>query len=182
MRIWNRLSITTLLALLVAGGLYVSTPSIAQDAKKAPDAAKTEAVESKTPVDPSAYKVVAPLDLVKTPETYLDQYVAFEGTFNRFSDMGLDYQKAFRDSRDYVSMLILRPDVKHHDIPLSELKLFFPRKKSEDVSDMDTGDVVSIRGQVFSNALGEPWVDIQEIKVVLKKEKDKKKSPAEECC
>jgi len=163
LKIFNRTALSVLLAAsLLLGGVA----SVAEEKKMATAVEKAVAAEPASNVN---YQPVAPLELVKNPALYMEKDVAFEGTFNRFSDMALDYKKAFRDSRDYVSMLILRPDVKDHEIPLSELKLFFPRKKSEDVTNLDSGDVVSIKGHVFSNALGEPWVDIAEIKVTVEK-------------
>jgi len=141
-------------------------------AQKKP-AAPAKPEESKPPAaqaEASAadFTAVDPMALMRDPAKYLNQKITFEGTFNRFSDIGLDYKRAFRDSRDYVSFLILRPDVTEHTIPMSELKLFFPRKKSDEVLELDTGDKISIRGTVFSTALNEPWVDVDQIKIVQK--------------
>jgi hypothetical protein len=112
---------------------------------------------------------VTPIDLVRQPDVYLNKHVTFKATFNSFASLGLDYKKAFRDSKDYVSMLVLRPDVSpKYRIPLSELKLFFPRKKSDVVLHLDAGDTVQITGLVFSNALGEPWMDVNQLTIVEK--------------
>jgi hypothetical protein len=111
---------------------------------------------------------VAPNDLLKAPEQYLNKNITFEGTFNSFSSIGLDYKKAMKSSKDYVSILIRRPDVTDHTIPLSELKMFFPRKKSESVMTLESGDIIKVTGQVFSTALSEPWVEVSEVKVLHK--------------
>lgn len=121
---------------------------------------------------------VAALDLVHDPDRYLNKRVAFEGTFNSFSSLGLDYKKALRDAKQYVSLLILRPDVSHHNIPLAELKMFYPRQKSESLMTLDQGDRVAIEGTVFSTALGEPWLDIQQVKILQKSKKADKSKPA----
>jgi hypothetical protein len=115
----------------------------------------------------SATKVDA-LTLLQSPQTYLNKKVTFTGTFNRFADIALDYKKAFRDSRDYVTFFILRPDITTSTIPLAELKLFFPRKKSTEVLDVETGDKIQIVGTEFSTALGEPWIDVEHIKILQK--------------
>lgn len=115
----------------------------------------------------SATKVDA-LGLLKSPDAYLNKKITFTGTFNRFADIALDYKKAFRDSKDYVTFFVLRPDVTDHSIPLAELKLFFPRKKSSEVMDLEAGDKIQIVGTEFSSALGEPWVDVEHIKIIQK--------------
>lgn len=117
-------------------------------------------IASATPVDVLA--------LLQAPQQYLNKKVTFTGTFNRFADIALDYKKAFRDSRDYVTFFILRPDVTTSTIPLSELKLFFPRKKSAEVLDVEAGDKIQIVGTEFSTALGEPWIDVEHIKILTK--------------
>lgn len=126
----------------------------------------------------SATKVES-LDLLREPAKYLNKKVAFTGTFNRFADTALDYKKAFRDSRDYVSFFILRPDVTAHNIPMAELKLFFPRKKSTEVMDLETGDKIQIVGTQFSNALEEPWIDVEHIKILQKTDKHERKHEPE---
>lgn len=122
---------------------------------------------------------VEPLELLKNPQAYLNKKVTFTGTFNRFADIGLDYKKAFRDSRDYVTFFILRPDVTEHTIPLSEMKLFFPRKKSDEVMNLESGDKIQVVGTEFSTALEEPWVDIEHIKILEKTTKPERKHEPE---
>ncbi len=178
---------SALLSLMVVSGLAGYTGVEAQTKTTPKQAATIEKPAEKSTVEEKVaenieYMAVAPLDLLKAPAQYLDKHIQFEGTFNRFSDMGLDYKKAFKDSRDYVNLMILRPDVKQHQIPLSELKMFFPRKKSDEVVELETGDRISVKGHVFSTALNEPWVDVTEIKVIKKNDAAKKKGPDNDCC
>lgn len=91
-----------------------------------------------------------------------------DGKFDKFSTLGLDYKKAFRDSNTYIGFMIQRDDVKDHDVPLSELKLFLKRDYAEKFVDLNTGDKISMTGVVFSNALGDAWVDITNIQILQK--------------
>jgi len=122
---------------------------------------------------------VESLAVVQDPAKYLNKKVTFTATFNRFADIALDYKKAFRDSRDYVTFFVLRPDVTDHTIPMAEMKLFFPRKKSSEVMDLDSGDKIQIIGTEFSTALDEPWIDVEHIRVLEKTEKKEKKHSPE---
>lgn len=156
-----------LLALAVSASVTLSGANLSAFSNpKAP--AKKPAAAVTAPVAEASYQTVSPIDLLKDPQGYVDKNVSFEGVFNNFSSLGLDYKKAMRDSKDYVSFLIRRPDVTHHTIPMSELKLIFPRKKSEDVMHLETGDKILVKGKVFSTALNEPWLDVAEIKVLHK--------------
>lgn len=126
---------------------------------------------------PSSYLTVTPLDILHNPTQYLEKGVAFDGTFNTFSAIGLDYKRAFRDSTDFITLLINRPDVTNgHTIPLSELKLFYPRKESEAVMHLESGDKIAIKGKVFSDALGDAWVDVIQLKVLSSKKPAPKKA------
>lgn len=124
--------------------------------------------EAASKVSATVPQTLSPLDLVKSPDAYLNKTVILDGTFNSFGTLGLDYKKALRDGNKYLSVIILRPDVDHHTIPLSELKLFVARKNSEPLMDLETGDEVRIKGTVFSAALGDPWVDVDTITVLHK--------------
>lgn len=143
------------------------------------DAKEKAALDKEIDASVASAMKVESLDLLKNPAQHLNQKVTFTGVFNRFADTALDYKKAFRDSRDYVSFFILRPDVFQHTIPLSELKLFFPRKKSSEVMELETGDKIQIVGTQFSNALDEPWVDVEHIKILQKTEKPERKHDPE---
>jgi hypothetical protein len=154
------------LMVVVFACTLLAVSAVAKPGIKTPDAKpaiKTEAVDN-TPAH-----AVTSIELVKQPEAYLNKKVSFKATFNSFASLGLDYKKAFRDSKDYVSVLVLRPDVNpKYRIPLSELKLFFPRKKSDVVMHLDAGDTIKVTGTVFSNALGEPWMDIDQLVITDK--------------
>lgn len=121
----------------------------------------------------TSYKTVNVQDLLKTPSRYLKQPVTLKGVFSSFSDLGLDYPRVMRSSRDYLSLLIFRPDVMHHQIPLSEMKLIAPRKLSPSLEKLALGDEIQIQGKVISDALGEPWIDVDKV-TILKKAPEKK--------
>ena len=177
------LSATT--ALIIGfSGLAISAPPAKAPAKPAPAAAKVTEVKQvpkKTPevIPPGAVTLQA-TELLKSPDKYLNKPLVFEGTFNRFADIGLDYKKAMRDSKDYVSFFILRPDVSNHTIPMAELKLFFPRKKSDEVMELESGDKIRVIGTEFSSALGMPWVDVDHITILQKTAKSDKREESPE--
>jgi hypothetical protein len=146
---------------------------------KVPDAKEKAAMAKEIDASVASATPIDPMTLMKEPGQYLNKKVTFTGTFNRFADIALDYKKAFRDSRDYVTFFILRPDVTDHTIPMAEMKLFFPRKRSTEVMDLETGDKIQIVGTEFSTALEEPWVDVEHIKIVQKTDKPEKKHQPE---
>jgi hypothetical protein len=74
-----------------------------------------------------------------------------------------------------VTFFILRPDVTDHTIPMAEMKLFFPRKKSSEAMDLEPGDKIQIIGSEFSTALDEPWIDVEHVKILQKTEKHERK-------
>ncbi|MBQ3642709.1 hypothetical protein II906_12410, partial [bacterium] len=100
-----------------------------------------------------------PIDVVNNPRLFLGKTITFEADYLSFSSLGLDYKPAFKDSAKYIGVLIKRNDVKDHDIPLSEMKIFIPREIAEKNVDIEKGDRIRITGTVFSMALGDPWVD-----------------------
>ena len=51
------------------------------------------------------------------------------------------------------------------------MKLFLKRDYAEKFIDLETGDKIQIKGKVFAAALGDPWIDVNEI-VVIKKAKE----------
>lgn len=113
---------------------------------------------------------VKPLALVYNPKVYLNKRVSITATFDKFSSLGLDYKPAFRSSEEYITFLIRRDDVSN-DIPLSEMKNFIKRTTAEKFIDIEAGDVVNYEGKVFSNALGDVWIDVDKFKIVSKKNK-----------
>ncbi len=149
-----------------AAGVTIGAPVKKNSPTVKPAAAASKATKPapKSTIPDSAYKNISPLDLVRDPNSYLNDRVSFEATFNGFNPVGLDYKGAMRSSKDYISFLVQRPDVTHHVIPLSELKLIFPRKKAEkSLLDVQTGDKVAVKGKVFSAALGDPWIDVEDM-------------------
>ena len=60
-----------------------------------------------------------------------------------------------------------------HDIPLSELKLFLKREMAEKFVDLKLNDEIQITGNVFSDALGDAWIDVSNL-VIIKKAPEKK--------
>lgn len=121
------------------------------------------------------YTKVPALEIVARPNEYMNKNIKIVAVFNKFSTLGLDYKPAFRSSKDYISFLIKRDDVKKHTIPLSELKIFIKRKKAEKLIDLDSGDKIEIKGKVFSTALGDTWMDAEEVKIIEKNKKGNKK-------
>lgn len=118
---------------------------------------------------------VSPVDVVNCPSKYLNKTINFEAEFVTFSSLGLDYKPAYRDPQKYIGILIKRPDVSDHTIPLSEMKIFLTREVAEKNIDLEAGDKVKIIGNVFSTALGDPWVDVKTFTVLSQSKKSDKK-------
>ena len=123
----------------------------------------------------STYMVANPLDMLARPSFYLNKNVKIKAKFDKFSTLGLDYKPALRSSEDYISFLIQRPDVPNHNIPLSELKIFLKRTVAEKYIDLDSGDEIEFTGKVFSKALGDVWMDVDNFNVLTTKSKTDKK-------
>ena len=112
------------------------------------------------------YLTVSPIALVQQPKFYLGKNVKFKAKFDKFSTIGLDYKPAFRSSEKFISLLIQRPDTLGNDIPLSELKIFVDRENAEKNIDLNSGDEIELSGRIFSIALGDPWMSVDEFKVL----------------
>ena len=110
---------------------------------------------------------VSPLSVVASPKTYLNKTITMNAKFDKFSTLGLDYKPAMRSSENYISFLIKRSDTSY-DIPLSEMKLFLKRETAEKFIDLKTNDEVKIVGIVFSDALGDAWIDVSSLTVTKK--------------
>ena len=113
------------------------------------------------------------LAVVQNPNKYLNKTVKIQATFDKFSTLGLDYKKAFRDSTKYIGILIQRDDVANHNVPLSEMKLFLKKELAEKHVNLDTGDKIEITAKVFSTALNDPWLDVENLVVIKKVAVDK---------
>lgn len=108
------------------------------------------------------------LDVVRNPQRYLNKNIVMKATFDKFSTLGLDYKPAMRNSQDYIGILIKRDDVIDHTVPLSEMKMFLKRDLAEKNINLESDDKIQITGKVFSVALGDPWIDINDIKILQK--------------
>ena len=162
-----------LLVLLIAAsvGLGLSTVTIAQPSKTAPQIANPKPAVTAT-LEPT-YISTSSLEIVANPAKYLNKHVKVKATFDKFSSLGLDYKPAFRSSEKYISFLIKRDDVTTHTIPLSEMKIFLPRSEAEKYIDLEAGDLIEFNGFVFSTALGDPWIEVEKFTVLTTKPKDK---------
>lgn len=117
--------------------------------------------------------IVRPLIVVNSPKTYLNKTIIMEAKFDKFSTLGLDYKAAYRSSEKYISFLIKRDDTSYN-IPLSEMKLFLKRETAEKFIDLKTNDEIEITGTVFSDALGDTWIDVSNLKITKKAPEEKK--------
>lgn len=131
---------------------------------------QTQTQPAKTEPVSYTYTPVKALDLVKNPTAYLNKRVKITAKFDKFSSLGLDYKPAMRSSEKYIAFLIRRDDAKN-DIPLSELKNFMKRETAEKFIDLETDDVVEYSGLVFSNALGDAWLEVEDFKIISSKAK-----------
>lgn len=162
-------SYTLVLTTLLLGNFNYSEAAVATKTVEKPvvKSAQSNVVQLYTPV--------SPLDVVCTPSKYLNKNIKFNAEFIAFSSLGLDYKPAFRDSAKYIGLLIKRDDTAK-EIPLSEMKIFMTRELAEKNVDLEAGDKISVSGKVFSTALGDPWVDVNAISVISKKNKPVEKN------
>lgn len=147
--------------------LVFTVPVFAQNQQANTQKPKTQAVQQKT-----NFIRTSPLEVVATPDRFLNKKIIMDGKFDKFTTLGLDYKKAFRDSTKYIGFLLQRDDVVDHNIPLSEMKLFLKRDYAEKFVDLNTGDKISVTGVVFSNALGDSWVEVDNITILEKAPKE----------
>ncbi len=135
---------------------------------QAPKQAPKQQTAANKPINTTALNIVA------SPQKYINKTVKFQATFDKFSTLGLDYSKAMRPSTKYIGILIQRDDVIDHNIPLSEMKLFLKKELAEKHIDLDTGDKIELTAKVFSTALGDPWLDVENLTVIKKIKKENK--------
>ena len=166
-----------LITLAFAAAIAISNAGIcAETVGKSPaTAVKVNMTETKSVVQ---YESADPLKMVENPQNYLNKKIKMTALFDKFSTIGLDYPPVNRSSKDYISFIIKRPEMENtgHTIPLSELKLIIKRDKAEKLIDLESGNKIEIRGTVFSTALGDPWVDVDEVIVLEPKPASPKKS------
>jgi len=158
-----------LLIILSAIMLSISGFSFAENAVLENNNVKPAITEKKPETfNYSIYTMVSPLDVVARPAFYLNKNINIRGKFDKFSTLGLDYAPAMKSSDKYITFLIQRPDVLDHNLPLSEMKCFLPREDAEKFIDLNSGDSVEFWGTVFSNALGDVWVDVKKFSATEK--------------
>lgn len=109
------------------------------------------------------------LTIILNPTKYLNKRVKIRAKFDKFSILGLDYKPAFRSSDKYITFLIKRDDVINHTVPLSEMKNFLKKEVAEKYIDLNTGDDIEYCGTVFSDALGDAWIEVDDFKVLSQK-------------
>ena len=157
--------------LIAAFGLFGFV--LTADAADKPKADNSSKPVNEKPQEQIKYtSITSPLLLVNNPYMYLNKNVEFTAKFNKFSSLGLDYPPAKRESQVYTGVLIERDDVKNHVIPLSELKMFLKIEELKKITEISSGDKVRIKGKVFSAALGDPWLDINELTILEHVNKD----------
>lgn len=175
----KKISYILAILLMAAGlGCFASSQILANDICAVPTAppAQTKPVtetapdvnsDKSTQVQPAPVKIhyINPLSVVKSPTAYLNKRIHCIARFDKFATLGLDYKPAYRSSETHISFLIFRPDT-DKNIPLPEMKLFLLRKSAEKFIDLKENDKVQFSGVVFSNALGDVWVDVDTLSKV----------------
>ena len=157
--------IKAILMLLVCS-LLLTTSNICTDIAKAQPVQTIQSVNIENNTN------ITSLSIVENPKKYLNKTVTFNAKFDKFSTLGLDYKPAYRSSEEYISFLIKRDDTVY-DIPLSEMKLFIKRDIAEKHIDLKTNDVIQVSGVLFSDALGDAWIDVNNL-VLIKKSPENK--------
>lgn len=147
--------------IILITALILTTSNVCIDRVVAEQAAVQVAIEQSSKDSTSA------LAIVNSPKAYLNKTVTINAKFDKFSTLGLDYKPAFKSSEEYISFLIKRDDTTF-DIPLSEMKLFLKRAEAEKFIDLKTNDEIQIIGQVFSDALGDAWIDVTKLTLIKK--------------
>lgn len=106
-------------------------------------------------------------NLILKPKDFLNKDIVIEGEFHSFSTIPLDYEKAMRSSKDFIGLVLARPD--QTEIPLVELKLAAPLTMFKDENiNIEHGDLVSLEAKVYAVALGEPWLEVTKIDIEKK--------------
>lgn len=157
---------TFILILAIAAGLNVYASTQTLPSRTIVNTAGVQQTSA-----PTVYALVNPLDVVARPNFYLNKNIKIKAKFDKFATLGLDYKPAMRSSEKYISFLIQRPDITDHNIPLSELKIFLDRTVAEKHIELNSGDVIEFTGKVFSTALGDPWMDVDNFTVISTKPK-----------
>ncbi len=162
----NTKYIKSFMLVVISAGIFTTSAVCLEKVNAEPAATAVQKVQT------DVLQKVAPLAIVNNPKAYLNKNIVMNAKFDKFSTLGLDYKPAFRSSENYISFLIKRDDTSFN-IPLSEMKLFLKRDKAEKFIDLKTNDEIQIKGTVFSDALGDAWIEVNELTVI-------KKAPEEE--
>jgi len=161
---------------VVSVSFGLCTSAVMKSTTKAPvQVQKTTPAPASNPNAPITYESVSSLAVVANPTKYLNKHIKIRAKFDKFSSLGLDYKPAFKSSEKYITFLIKRDDVTDHTIPLSEMKNFLERTIAEKYIDLSSGDEIEYSGTVFSNALGDTWVNVEKFTVLSQKPKEQKK-------
>jgi hypothetical protein len=105
------------------------------------------------------------VDLVSEPSKFLGKKIVLEGEFYSFSTLALDYEPAMRSSKDFIGLVLARPD--QTEIPLVELKIAASLKSFKEKNiNLEHGNKLAIKGKVYAVSLGEPWMDVEEISII----------------
>lgn len=173
----NKIKLIILTA-IISVGLGLGTNAAVKN-EKAPVKAPIQVQKTVTQktVAPKAaaitYEQANPLDIVANPRKYLNKHIKIRAKFDKFSTLGLDYKPAYRSSEKYITFLIKREDVLNHTVPLSEMKNFISRDMAEKYIDLKPGDEIEYSGVVFSDALSDTWISVDNFTVINQKSTDK---------
>lgn len=115
-------------------------------------------------------KLTSLKELVTEPKHFLNNKITIQGKFHSFSSLSLDYDKAMKSSKEYIGIILSRPDLE--DIPLVELKISVPLEmfKSKNIT-IGHGDKLELNSKVYAVALGEPWLEVKDLEIIEKAEK-----------
>lgn len=160
-----------ILTVIVSMSFALGTSAVINTAPKTKPAQVPSPVVQKT--CDSSYTVTSSLDIVANPTKYLNKKVKIRAKFDKFSTLGLDYKPAYKNSEKYITFLIKRDNITDHTVPLSELKNFLERDEAEKYIDLKPGDEIEYCGVVFSNALGDAWINVDKFTVLNQKSKEK---------
>lgn len=160
-----------ILTAIISIGLSLGTSAAVKNNIKAPAKTPTTIQKTTEVKSDSSYQLVNSLDVVAHPERYLNKKIKIRAQFDKFSTLGLDYKPAYKSSDKYIAFLIKRDDVTNHVVPLSEMKNFLLRDEAEKYIDLKPGDLIEYSGVVFSNALGDVWINVDKFVVLNQKSK-----------
>jgi hypothetical protein len=157
--------ITVLFVTLIGFGVCAEESIVKPETKSAVETpAKTE-TQATTQHTVLLTNLTNPINVVKSPNSYIGRKINVSARFDKFATLGLDYKPALRSSETYISFLIMRTDT-DKNIPLSEMKLFIKRSNAEKLIELKEGDKVQFTGTVFSSALGDAWVDVEKLEKI----------------